>query len=63
MVSANVSTYLGETATQDPVTLNVEFASLDNGIRYPETQVLEAESKSLKVVVTNSGYRPLTDGP
>lgn len=54
-LEAKVSTYLD--SQKDPVSLQVRFATLDNGATYPAAVVLEAKAKSLKVDVSNSGYR------
>lgn len=42
---------------KDPITLDVTFATLDDGTVYTSESVLEAKSKNLKVDVLNSGYR------
>ena len=54
----NVATYL-ETP-EDTVTLNVRFGSLADGTSYTAQTTLEAKAKNIRVVVSNSGHRPLT---
>jgi hypothetical protein len=53
--SYNVQTFLND-KKDDPITLNVTFASLPDGINYPQQTVLDAPSKKIQVKVTNSGY-------
>ena len=50
-----VATYLE--SPQDAITLDVAFASLDDGTNYPAKSVLTAPAKNIKVVVQNSGYQ------
>jgi hypothetical protein len=58
IIGLAVATYLDD--AKDAVTLNVRFASLDDGTGYPANKVLVAKAKSLTVTVTNTGYRKLT---
>jgi hypothetical protein len=53
--SYNVRTFLNN-QKDDPVTLNVTFASLPDGTNYAQQTVLDAPSKKIQVKVTNSGY-------
>jgi hypothetical protein len=53
--SYNVQTFLKD-SKDDPVTLNVTFASLPDGTNYPQQTVLDAPSKQIRVQTTNSGY-------
>ena len=53
----NVATYLDK--PQDAVTLAVGFATLADGTNYTSQTTLDAKSKNIRVVVENSGYRPL----
>jgi hypothetical protein len=53
--SYNVQTFLKD-KKDDPVTLNVSFASLPDGTSYPQQTVLDATGKQIQVKVTNSGY-------
>jgi len=41
------------------VTLNVRFAALSDGTSYTAQTALEAKAKNIRVVVENSGHRPL----
>jgi hypothetical protein len=54
-LSANVNSYLD--SQDNPVTLSVKFASLNDGRTYPSEALLDVPDKSLKVTVENSGYR------
>lgn len=54
-LAARVSTYLD--SKKEPVTLDVRFSTLDNNATYAASVALDAEGKSLKVNVENSGYR------
>jgi len=53
----NVATYLEK--QEDAVTLNVRFATLADGTSYTAQTTLEAKAKNIRVVVENSGHRPL----
>jgi hypothetical protein len=53
--SYNVQTFLNN-PKDDPVTLNVAFASLPDGTNYAQQTVLDAPGKQIQVRVTNSGY-------
>src|SRR5205823_4959253 len=57
IVSVNVQTYMGQ--TKDTVTLQVQMASLPNGVNYAQQTVLDAASKKLQVTKTNSDYQNL----
>jgi hypothetical protein len=57
LVGLNVASYLD--TPEDAVVLNVEFGSLDDGTSYTTQTTLDAKAKSIKVVVQNSGYRPV----
>jgi hypothetical protein len=52
-----VATYLEK--QEDAVTLNVRFATLPDGTSYTAQTTLEAKAKNIRVVVENSGHRPL----
>jgi len=52
-----VATYLEK--QEDAVTLNVRFATLADGTSYTAETALEAKAKNIRVVVENSGHRPL----
>lgn len=54
-VQANAVTYLE--SQKEPVSLNVQFGTLDNNATYASTIVLEAKAKNLTVNVQNTGYR------
>jgi len=53
----SVATYLEK--PEDTVTLNVRFAALSDGTSYTAQTALEAKAKNIRVVVENSGHRPL----
>jgi len=53
----SVATYLEK--PEDTVTLNVRFATLADGTSYSAQTALDAKAKSIRVVVENSGHRPL----
>ena len=53
----SVATYLEK--QEDAVTLNVRFATLADGTSYTAQTALEAKAKNIRVVVENSGHRPL----
>ena len=54
-LEAKVSTYLD--SQEKPVTLDVQFSTLDNNSTYAARIVLDAPGEKLKVTVENSGYR------
>jgi hypothetical protein len=58
VIGLTVGSYLDD--AKDTVTLDVRFASLDDGTGYPATELLVAKAKDLSVSVTNSGYRKST---
>jgi hypothetical protein len=53
----SVATYLEK--KEDTVTLNVRFGTLADGTSYTAQTALEAKAKNIRVVVENSGHRPL----
>jgi hypothetical protein len=53
-----VATYLDK--PDDAVTLEVAFGRLPDGTSYTAETTLDAKAKNIRVVVQNSGYRPLT---
>ena len=53
--SYQVQSYV-EKPKDDAVTLNVTFASLQDGTNYPQQTVLNVAAKKLGVKMTNSGY-------
>lgn len=57
IVDINVSTWVED--QKDGVTLAVGFAQLPDGASYTNQTILDAKSKVIKVVVQNSGHRPL----
>ena len=57
ILDVNVSTWL-ESQT-DGITLVVSFSQLPDGTSYSSRTTLDAKSKKIKVVVENSGHRPL----
>jgi hypothetical protein len=57
LAGLSVATYLEK--QEDAVTLNVRFATLSDGTSYNAQTTLEAKAKNIRVVVENSGHRPL----
>jgi hypothetical protein len=57
LTALNVASYLDE--PKDAVTLAVQFAALDDGTSYTAQTTLDATAKNVRVVIQNSGYRPL----
>jgi hypothetical protein len=57
VVSVSVNTFMGD--AQDPVTLQVQMASLPDGTNYPQQTVLNVVAKQLVVTTTNSNYQKL----
>jgi 23S rRNA pseudoU1915 N3-methylase RlmH len=53
----NVATYLEK--PEDTVTLNVLFATLTDATSYTAKTTLDVKAKNIRVVVENSGHRPL----
>ena len=53
----NIATYLEK--PEDTVTLDVRFGTLTDGTSYTNQTALEAKAKNIRVVVENSGHRPL----
>ena len=58
IVDINVSTYL-ESPKDDPITLAVTMNRLADGASYTNQSILDAKAKNIRVVVENSGHRPL----
>ena len=52
-----VATYIEK--PEDAVTLDVRFGTLTDGTSYTNQTTLEAKAKNIRVVVENSGHRPL----
>jgi 23S rRNA pseudoU1915 N3-methylase RlmH len=61
LAGLNVASYLGE--KDDVVALDVQFATLNDGTSYPSQTTLDAKAKNIKVVVQNTGYRPMGSRP
>jgi hypothetical protein len=57
LLALNVASYLD--APDDRVTLGVRFDALPDGTIYAAQSTLDAPAKHVRVVVQNSGYRPL----
>jgi len=55
--AVHVATYLEKKS--DTVTLDVRFATLADGTSYASQTTLDAKAKNIRVIVENSGYRPL----
>lgn len=57
ILDVNVATWLE--SQKDGITLAVGFSQLPDGTSYSSRSILDAKSKQIKVVVENSGHRPL----
>jgi hypothetical protein len=57
LLAVNVASYLD--APEDAVTLAVQFGALDDGTSYTGQTTLDAKAKNVRVVIQNSGYRPV----
>jgi hypothetical protein len=57
LLGVAVDTYLEK--KDDPVTLAVQIATLPDGAFYAAQTTLDAKAKNIRVVIQNSGYRPL----
>ncbi len=55
LLGLKVSSFLG--SPQDPVGLDVRFATLNDGTGYPGLVQLDASAKQIHVAVQNTGYR------
>lgn len=58
LASLSVATYLDK--PEDIVALDVRFGALADGTSYSAETTLDAKAKNIRVVVQNSGHRPLT---
>ena len=57
ITSLSINTYMGQ--AKDAVTLQVQMASLPEGVNYVQQTVLSASAKQLVVTTTNSNYQKL----
>ena len=57
LLGLSVATYL-DTA-EDTVTLSVRLGSLSDGAGFAEQTTLEASAQHIRVVIQNSGHRPV----
>jgi hypothetical protein len=57
VASLGINTTMG--ASQDPVTLQVQMASLPDGTNYAQQTILNAAAKGLVVTTTNANYQKL----
>ena len=57
LLGLNVNTYLDK--PEDTVTLAVQMATLADGALYAGQVTLEAKAKNIKVVIQNTGHRPV----
>lgn len=55
--AVSVATYLEK--PEDTVTLDVRFGTLPDGTSYTAQTTLDAKAKNIRVVIENSGHRPL----
>ena len=58
LVGLGVNTYLDE--KDEVVTLAVQLNTLPDGAFYPAQTTLDAKAKEIRVVVQNSGHKPMT---
>jgi hypothetical protein len=57
LAGLNVASYLDQ--PDDAVTLNVQFGTLKDGTSYASQTTLDAKAKNVRVVIQNSGHRPI----
>jgi hypothetical protein len=57
LAAVSVATYLEK--PEDTVTLDVRFGTLSDGTSYTAQTTLDAKAKNIRVVIENSGHRPL----
>jgi hypothetical protein len=57
LLALAVNSYLDK--AEDKVTLNVQFAALADGASYAGQTTLEAPAKNIRVVIQNTGHRPV----
>jgi len=57
LAAVTVATYLEK--PEDTVALDVRFASLPDGTSYTSQTTLDAKAKNIRVVIQNSGHRPV----
>jgi hypothetical protein len=57
LAGLNVATYLDK--PEDAVTLDVRYSTLADGTAYVARTTFEAKAKNIRVVVENSGHRPI----
>ena len=55
--AVNVNTYLDE--PEDVVSLDVRFAALPDATSYPAQTTLDAKAQNIRVVIQNSGHKPV----
>ena len=58
LLGLGVNTYLDK--PDEPVTLAVQMGALPDGATYAAQTTLEAKAKNIRVVIQNSGHRPLS---
>jgi len=58
LLGLGVNTYLDK--PDEPVTLAVQMSALPDGATYAAQTTLEATAKNIRVVIQNSGHRPLS---
>jgi hypothetical protein len=58
LLGLGVDTYLG--TPEDPVTLAVQMGALPDGATYAAQTTLDARAKHIRVVIQNSGHRPVS---
>ena len=60
LAALTVATYLEK--KDDVVALDVQFGALTDGTSYTAKTTLDAKAKNVRVVVTNTGHKPLAPG-
>jgi hypothetical protein len=58
LIGLGVDTYLD--TPEDPVTLAVQMGALPDGATYAAQTTLDAKAKNIRVVIQNTGHRPVT---
>jgi len=59
LVGLGVASYVDK--KDEPVTLAVKLGALADGTSYTAETTLDAKAKNIRVVIQNTGHRPLTN--
>ena len=57
-LGVNVASYLD--TPEDAITLAVQFGALGDGTSYANQSTLDAKAKNVRLVIQNTGYRPIS---